>query len=153
MFSSISWSQYVATIIIVLAGYYSYVGYKYFRWELLALIGIKKVDDNTIIIPVVEQTRTPKTENHNDYLPKANMEVDISPLVQAFTDEVQAYINEASANSPKPEIVYSLQQIAAKYKVLKEADCKTELQQFVYKVTSNKFSGLIEKEDTELLWV
>jgi hypothetical protein len=152
MFSSISWSQYVTTIVVVLAGYYLYVGYKYFRWELLAFIGISKVEDNSFFISAIEPTKTFKTEKHEDYFPQSNSEVDISPLVQAFTDEVQAYINEASTNSPKPEVMYSLQQIAAKYMALKEADCKTELQEFVYKVVNNKFPELMEKEDTELLW-
>jgi hypothetical protein len=154
MLSSVSWSQYITIIILVLTCYYAFVVYKYFRWEVLSFIGIKKIENEVLEIPVLTNLKKQfVTENHNDYLPRPSAEVDISPLVQAFTDEVQAYVDEARANSPKPELMYSLQQIAAKYKALKEADCKTELQQFVYEVTNNKFPGLIEKEDTEILWV
>lgn len=133
--------------------YYCFVGFKYFRWEILSLIGIKKVEDNTIAIPAFSNiNQSLKTENPEDYLPKQNLEIDISPLVQSFTDEVQAFINGANSSMPKPELLYSLQLIAAKYSALKDADCKVELLQIVFNEIKNKYPGLVELPDLIFLW-
>jgi hypothetical protein len=133
--------------------YYCFVGFKYFRWEILSLIGIKKVEDNTIAIPAFSNTtQSLKIENPEDYLPKPSLEIDITPLVQAFTDEVQAYVQEAKPNVQQPELLYSLQLIASKYPALKDADCKEELLQMVFAEVNNKYSGLFELSDLKTLW-
>jgi hypothetical protein len=153
MFNSISWSQYITAIIILLVLYYCFIGFKYFRWEILSFIGIKKVEDNTIATPVFSNANQSfKTENPEDYLPKQNLEIDISPLVQSFTDEVQAYIQGAKPNVQQPELLYSLQFIAAKYPALKDADCKDELLQMIFNEINSKISDLIELSDLKLLW-
>jgi hypothetical protein len=153
MFNSISWSQYITAIIALLLLYYCFIGYKYFRWEILSLIGIKKVEDNTIAIPAFNNvTQSFKTENPEDYLPKSNLEIDISPLVQSFTDEAQAFINGANNNIPKPEILYSLQLIAAKYPALKDADCKDELMQRIVEEVNTKYPSLVELSELKILW-
>lgn len=153
MLNSISWGQYISAITVLVIGYYLYVALKYFRWEILSLIGIKKVEDNTIAIPVFSNTnQSLKKEIPEDYLPKQNFEIDISPLVQSFTDEVQAFINGANNNMPKPEFLYSLQLIASKYSALKDADCKEELLQMVFTEVNNKYSGLFELSELKTLW-
>jgi hypothetical protein len=153
MFNSISWSQYITAIIALLLLYYCFVGFKYFRWEILSLIGIKKVEDNTIAIPTFNNVNQSfKKENPEDYLPKSNLEIDISPLVQSFTDEAQAFINGANNNIPKPEILYSLQLIAAKYPALKDADCKDELMQMIFEGVNIKYPSSVELSDFKILW-
>jgi hypothetical protein len=153
MFNSISWSQYITALIFLLILYYCFVGFKYFRWEILSLIGIKKVEDNTITIPAFSNTNRPvKRENPEDYLPKSNLEIDISPLVQSFTDEIQAFINGANNNIPKPELLFSLQLIAAKYPALNTADCKDELLQMILNEVNSKSPDLVELSDLKLLW-
>lgn len=153
MFSSISWGQYITAIIVVLAGYYLYVGYKYFQWEILAVIGIKRVEDNSITIPVVEQIKIHKVENPEDYLPRQTTQADITPLVQAFTDEVSAYITEAKTTAPKQEILFALHSIASKYPVLKGTDVKEELLHFVYTEVNNKYPDCAEPDELKQIWV
>jgi hypothetical protein len=129
------------------------VGFKYFRWEILSLIGIRKAEDSTIGIPVFSDVRHPlKAENHEDYLPKSNLEIDISPVIQSFTDEVQAYLHEAKPHVPMPELLYSLQLIAAKYPVLKNADCRDELLQMVLTEVDKKYPDLLSESDIDSLW-
>jgi hypothetical protein len=153
MFNSISWSQYITAIITLLILYYCFVGFKYFRWEILSLIGIKKIEDNAIAVPTFNNVNQSfKTENPEDYLPKSNLEIDISPLVQSFTDEAQAFINGANSNIPKSEILYSLQLIAAKYPALKDADCKDELMQMIFEEVNFKYPNLVELSDLKILW-
>jgi hypothetical protein len=153
MLQSISWSQYITTIITLLILYYCFVGFKYFRWEILSLIGIKKVEDNTIAIPALSNTNQSfKRENPADYLPKSNLEIDISPLVQSFIDEVQAYVQETNPKAQQAEVLYSLQLIASKYPGLRESDCRDELFQTIYGEVNYKYPGLFEITDFKNLW-
>lgn len=153
MFNSISWAQYITAIALLLFIYYLYVGFTYFRWEILSLIGINKVEDNRVAIPVIPDRQEPlKKEIPEDYFPKPALEIDISPVIQSFTDEVQAYLYEAKPQVKKPELLFSLQLIASKYSVLKNADCREELLQMVFTEADAKYPGLIGLDDLNLLW-
>jgi hypothetical protein len=153
MFNSISWSQYIVTIALLLVLYYLFVGFKYYHWEILNLIGIRKVETDTIVIPAVHNQVNPVlTEKHEDYLPKPALDIDISPVVQSFTDEVMAYLNEAKPSVQQNELLYSLQLIASKYPALKDADCKDELLQAVLNEVNHKYPGLLESVDLITLW-
>jgi hypothetical protein len=153
MLTSISWGEYTIMVIIALAIYYTYVGFHYFRWEILSLIGIKKVEDNVIAVPAFSNVnQVIKTEHPEDYLPKTNLETDISPLIQSFTDEVQAYLLGANPNMQQSELLYSLQLIASKYPVLKNADCRDELLQMIFMEVNSKHPGMFELSDLKPLW-
>lgn len=153
MFTFISWGEYITAIVIGLIIYYTYIGLKYFRWEILSLIGVTKTDDNRVVIPsIANQQGVLKTENPEDYLPKPNLEIDISPVIQSFTEEVQAYIYEAKPHVLQPELLYSLQLIASKYSVLKNAVCRDELLQTVLAEVNKKYPGLLEQNDVSSLW-
>jgi hypothetical protein len=153
MLSSISWNQYISGTLFLLAFYYAFVGYKYFRWEVLSLIGIRKVEKNETAVPVADLKKQFTASNHTDYLPKENLYADISPVVQSFTDEVKAFVSGANSNIPKPELIFSLQLITSKYPALKDADCKDELTAFVFTEVNNKFSGLLEQTEAKQIWV
>lgn len=152
MLSSISWSQYITVLLLFLGCYYIFVGYKYFRWEVLSLIGIRKVEDNKAAIPVAEIKKQFTVSNNSDYLPKESLDADISPVVQSFSDEVQAYLQQTKPNVQEPELLYSLQLIAVKYPALKDADCKNELIQMIFNEVNSKYPGLIELSDLQILW-
>ncbi len=152
MLSTISWSQYISVMLLLLICYYGFVGYKYFRLEVLSLIGIRKVEDNKTAIPVTELKKQFTASIHSNYLPNEDLDADISPVVQAFTDEVKAFISNADANMPKPELLYSLQLIMSKYPALKNTDCKEELLQFVLTENNNKHPDILEPDDLRRLW-
>jgi hypothetical protein len=42
MFNSISWWQYFTTAALAVTHYYLIIGYKYYRWEILNLTGVKE---------------------------------------------------------------------------------------------------------------
>lgn len=153
MLNSISWGQYITAVIILVILYYLYVGFRYFRWEILGLAGIKKVNDDTIAIPAMPIHKSSlQTENPENYLPKPALEIDISPLVQSFTDEAKAYLQEAAGNIQKEDILSSLQVIAAKYPVLKDADCKDEVIEHVQKEVDKQYPNLLQPGDLNQLW-
>jgi hypothetical protein len=154
MFNSISWGQYFSAVALLLICYYAYTGYRYYRWEILGIMGIKKVDDSEAgKITSSDFKNLIVTENPEDYLPKKALEIDISPLVQSFSDEANAYLREAASNRmQKEELLTSLQLIASKYPALKDADCKSELLHSVLIEVNQYYPGLFQQKEINQLW-
>ena len=150
MFNSITWGQYLFAVTLLLVLYYAFVGFKYFRWEILSLIGIKKVDNDTIVIPPVTSTRP--EENHEDYLPKPPQTTDTSPMVQPFTDEVQAYLNQTDNGISKHELIDGLQQLFEKHPVVQNAEYRNELTYFIASSVNLKYPQLLRASDISQLW-
>jgi hypothetical protein len=150
MFNSITWGQYLTTIVIFLVLYYSYVGFKYFRWEILALIGISKVNNETITIPAAV-TQKP-AEKPEDYLPKPQQNSNTSPLLQPFIDEVEAYLIQTDKGISKAEIADALQQLIEKYPVAQHAAYRNELIYFIASSVNEKYPQLFLANDITQLW-
>jgi len=154
MFNSITWGQYFSTIISLLIIYYAVLGLKFYKWEILAAIGIRKVDNatlNTVSLSGLKKYFSP--ENDEDYQPKQSMEIDISPVVQSFTDEVAAFLQEADkVELTKEQITNSLQSICSKYPSIKNADCRKELTLLVANEINLKYPNLFQKNDLARLW-
>ncbi|MBI1782970.1 MAG: hypothetical protein HYR66_16635 [Sphingobacteriales bacterium] len=150
MFNSITWGQYLFAVALLLVLYYAFVGFKYFRWEILSLIGIIKVDNDTIVIPPI--TNSKPEENHEDYLPKPTQKNDVSPMVQPFTDEVQAYLNQAENGISKHELIDALQQLIEKYPAAQNAEYRNELTYFVASSVNVKYPRLLRASEISQLW-
>jgi hypothetical protein len=148
MLSSISWNQYIAFLSIILIGYYFFIGYKYFRWEILGIIGIKKIEQSELQIPVSELKKQFTSSNHADFMPKDNRE----NILQPFTDEVKAYLYEASPSAPKEEILFALQQIISKYPAIKNMESRATMNEFIMGETEKHYQGLFTYEDIAKIW-
>jgi hypothetical protein len=143
MFSSISWNQYIVSLSIVIIGYYLYIGYKYFRWEILGLIGINKIEQTEAQIPVDELKKQFTASIHADFMPKDNTD----NMFQAFTDEVKAFLFQANPSAPKEEILFALQQIISKYPALKNAENRAAINDFILTETAKHYHGLLQDDD------
>lgn len=152
MLSSISWGQYLSAVLISLICYYTYVGYKYFNWELLALIGIKKVEPGATPIAVADLKKHFVSESHSDYLPKEVPDTDLPPVINVFEDEVKAFLHEAGRGTHKASILTALQQICQKYPVLNNSDNSDELNLFILKEVERCNPGIINVQDIQQLW-
>lgn len=154
MFNSITWGEYLSAIILLLIFYYAVIGFKFYRWEILNVFGIRKVEDGTMNTASLSNLRNFVTpENPEDYLPKPVLEIDISPLVQSFTDEVKAFV-QGSENGEikKEEIIHSLSILSLKYPALKDADCRNDLKQFVLNEINVQYPNLLHPKDLIKLW-
>jgi hypothetical protein len=154
MFNSITWGEYFYSIISLLIIYYAVLGVKFFKWEILAAIGIRKVDNATLdTVSLAGLKKYVSPENDEDYQPKQAMEIDISPLVQSFNDEVTAYLRQADkAGITKKQIINSLQSICSKYPAIRTADCKDELTLLVANEINLKYPNLLQQNDLVRLW-
>ncbi len=154
MFSLITWGQYFTSVGVILSCYYLIVAHRYYRWEILNLIGIKKVEEGSISFQAAGDFESPfATNNSGDLQPGPFQEIDISPLVQTFTDEVQAYLQElANDRIDKEALLNSIRAISLKYPALKDADCKEDLIQAVLKEANTKYPDLLQLSDLTGLW-
>ncbi|MEO6136496.1 MAG: hypothetical protein ABIP35_15160 [Ginsengibacter sp.] len=154
MFNSISWWQYFSAIISLLIIYYVIIAIKFYKWEILAIIGIRKIDNATVdTVSLSDLRKYVSTENHEDYQPKQSGEIDISPLVQSFTDEVAAFLQQADeVEITKEQIANSLQSICSKYPAIKNADCRNELTLSVANKINLKYPNLFQQNDLVRLW-
>lgn len=152
MLSSISWGQYLSAVLISLICYYAYIGYKYFHWELLALIGIKEVEPGTTDIVVADLKKQFVSESHSDYLPKEVTNTDLTPVINSFKEEVYAFLQEAGSGIDKASLLSALQQICQKYPVLKSSDNSDELNLVILKEVEKYNSEIINIQDIQQLW-
>lgn len=148
MFNSITWGQYLVAVALLLVLYYAFVGFKYFRWEILSLIGIRKVDNDAIAIPAM----TKPEEKHEDSLPKSPQKTDTSPMLQPFTDEVQAYLNQTENGISKHELIDALQQLIEKHPAAQHAEYRNELVYFIASSVNVKYPQLLRASDISQLW-
>ena len=155
MFNSITWWQYFSAIIFLLIIYYMLIGVRFYKWEILRIIGIRKADDDSLNTSsaLSNLKEFAASENHENYLPKPFLEIDISPLVQSFTDEVTAFVQGADeAEITKEEIINSLQAICTKYPAIKNADCRNDLEVDVLKEINLKYPTMFQQNDFKNLW-
>ncbi|MDN3657808.1 hypothetical protein QWZ08_19305 [Ferruginibacter paludis] len=153
MFSSITWGQYLIGIALLLLFYYVFVAFKYYKWEILGVIGIKKIDGSSVAIPSMAEFKSSmEGEKHEKYLPKNEQAVDISPLIQSFRDEIKGYLQDAVPWIEKQDLLDALKSITSKYPALKTADCLTEISTIILFEVNNTYPDIIEPNDIENLW-
>lgn len=152
MLSSISWSQYIAFTVITLTGYYMYLGYKYYRWEILGLIGIKKIEQGKLEISIADVKQQFTSNNPTDYMPKGDALQNEKIITDAFMDEVKAYLYEASPSAPKEEILFALRQIVSKFPLINNPENKVAVAGFILRETEKHYPGFMQEDDLLHIW-
>lgn len=153
MLSSITWGQYFSFIAFLLLFYYGYVAYKYYKWQILGMIGIKKVDGSSVVSPSINEFKSVMVEESQEgYFLNTSSAIDVSPLVHSFTDELKAYLQEAEDGVDKGTLLSSIKQIASKYPVLRNANLDNEICQVIYREVNNRFQSAIQLNEVQLLW-
>ena len=155
MFNSISWTQYFFAIIILLFLFYTIIGVRFYKWELLDFIGIKKVTadledihevlNNQIVNDLSDKKEISQLDQSSDS--------DLSSLLRLRSDEISAYINaEKNESITKDKVLASLKNIFKKYPSIQKLDLRISMEQeLLYKIHL-KYPHLIQKNDLEFLW-
>ncbi len=152
MLQSISWSQYITALLFALLCYYAYVAYKYFRWEILAVIGIKRIDEKNVGVPVAEIKKQFTSSNHADFLPKENFN-EATAILQSFWDEVNAYLAEMKPEAPKEEILFAVKMILGKYPGLHSAGQKQETESAISGLLAQYYPERFTNADIQYMWI
>jgi hypothetical protein len=144
MLQSISWSEYFSLLAVLFVLYYLLILYVYFKWDILKKIGITKVDPGNVSAAIIEPMLFHSAERNRDHHDHDSAETDLSPIIQSYTDEVKAFLEEAGENQiVKEEILFALQQISARYRIVYQADTKEGVVQEIYRLTVRQFPNLV----------
>ncbi|MBR2647959.1 MAG: hypothetical protein ACRCSM_09825 [Sediminibacterium sp.] len=151
MLQSISWSQYITAMLFALICYYGYVALKYFRWEILSLIGIKRIEEKGTPISVSEIKKQFTSSNHTDFLPK-EYPVDATIIFQPFWDEANAYLAEMKLEAQKEEILFAVKMIVEKYPGLHSAEHKQGLETAISGLIAQYYPERFTATDIQNIW-
>ncbi len=139
MLSSVSWSEYITTIIITLAIYYLLIGYRFYWHDLLAVTANIKQPQAFSISEFETQTETADSKD--------------VPTVESFADEIKAYLQEAANNQLERNIVvYGLCSIANKYTQLKTSEYGYALEELIKSETETYCAFTLHKQELVKIW-
>lgn len=131
MFTQISWSSYIVTVLLLSAIYYLFIGYWYYRDDLLQLVSGKKITTDDFVSTAFRQ----------------------EPLEQLFSDEVRAFMNEAGKNKmSKKDILKSLQLVFKRYPTLKDSVSQESIQNLIVNECATYCSIHLSDEELSVLW-
>ena len=149
MFQSISWQQYLITIIILLVLYYLIVGIRYFKWELLNVMGIKKIETASLNTGTEVNLKSDPYNYPSEYFGSfPSTEKDASPMMRSLFDEIQAFLN-GNPNSAisKQELTDSLKIIFSKYPLFSADNFSDPEKMIILEEINNRYPGLLELQD------
>jgi len=148
MFSNISWFEYLIFISATALTWYAAVFYIYYRHDLLQSLQTKKAD------PIVsEKFNFLREDVPGINLKNSQISPAISQVIQSFSDEVVAYLEEAGKNKiVKEELLVSLGKIANKYPSLALSEFKESLNQFINIQTESYCAMFLSEEDLNKVW-
>ena len=148
MFTSISWNEYFFFTIATLFLYYTFIAISFYKWELLAITGIKRelpASKQLLSADLKRQFISDGNLSGNHY-DENNDEIDVA---------LKAEITALFANSPETissnTLSDSLNAILSKYssRLLQQ---RQDLSRFILEESGNYFPGLLSQNDVEQLW-
>ncbi|HEU5165554.1 MAG TPA: hypothetical protein VFU29_08455 [Chitinophagaceae bacterium] len=152
MFNNISWFQYLAFISIASFTWWATVFYIYYRHDLLQILLTKKTDHSG------DGKYNPNLnfqQEHIAGIKRSDLPTspDVSQIIQSFTDEVSAYLEEAIKNEvAKEDLLASLCRIANKFPSLAASEFKESLNQFIVNQTETCCAMFLSEEDLNKVW-
>lgn len=129
MFSSISWQQYIVTLVIATLLYYLFVWIVFFKAKLS-------------VLPVIPGSRNYSA--HSDDEPD-----EVMATAQHVIDEIRPLFNGCSN---KGELVLTLQLHLKKYNQWDEAGFRDTINDFIASQSESKCSIRLSEEDQRVLW-
>jgi hypothetical protein len=151
MIGNISWLEYLIFISAAALTWYAVVFYIYYRHDLLQSLHTKKTDHS--VGGKISNFNFLQEDiagvNHRNFQTSS----DISQIIQAFSDEVAAYLEEASTNKVvKEDVLVSLNRIANKYPALASSEFKEPLDQSIKLQSETYCAMFLSEEDLNKVW-
>lgn len=130
MLNSISWTDYLVFIVLLLIAYYLFVALKFYSFELSSLLKGKRPSvafaTETAADEVIDGSKHFQDNQvelfptYNRYAPQAQETDDTFQKVEELTDKLKKVIEDAASNKTiKEEFILSLQLVLKKYHFLK----------------------------------
>lgn len=149
MLSSISWAGYFTAITILLVVYYAVISYQFCRHDILAFTrGFSNQQSLSFVTDQLRQEASLQKDQEGERT------INNTPLlVESFTDEIKAFLQEAKNNElNKDTILHSLQIIVSKYPSLKISEYKSLLEQLIIDETELNCAVLLKEDEVSRVW-
>lgn len=128
MFTQISWSSYLTTILLLSVAYYLFLAFHYYRKDVVKIFAGKK---NTGV------------ENGSMDFQK--------PMLQSFSVEMRAFLFEAIKNNlNKEDIIGSIQMLIRKYPGIKDITFRNSVEHVI--IEESAASIHLNAQDLSELW-
>jgi len=128
MFTQISWSSYIITILLLSVAYYLFLTIRYYRKDVIKIFAARKVtgDENLLV----------------DFQ---------KPMLQSFTSEVRAFLVEAIKNNlNKEDIMQTIQMLIRKYPGVKDITFCNAIEHLI--IEESAASIHLSEQDLSELW-
>lgn len=128
MFTQISWSNYISTILILSVAYYLFLAFYYYRKDVVKIFAAKK------------------------NISGENISFDFQkPMLQSFSVEVRAFLFEAIRNNlDKGDIMRSVQMLIRKYPGVKDMTFRNCIEHLI--IEESAASIHLGEQDLSELW-
>jgi hypothetical protein len=147
MFTDISWSSYIITVIILLAGYYLFIGFRYYRNDLLQSLSGKKIS------PDEASFKAPQ-KSHKENLLEAFEKQNFFQLSQSAADEIQAFIHQAGSDKLNAdEVMKGIRALLGKYPGLKDSPFCELIENLIISECEMNCSIPLDAEQARALWL
>jgi hypothetical protein len=128
MFTQISWGSYLTTILILSAAYYLFLGFRYYRKDVVKILAGKKIIGDE----------------------SASIEFQ-KPMLQSFSIEVRTFLFEAIRNNlNKEDIMESIQMLIRKYPGVKDITFRNSIEHLI--IEESAASIHLSEQDLSELW-
>lgn len=144
MLTSITWEEYLSFVVLLLFVYYSFIAFRFYKWELLALTGIKKID------PIAKPLSVDAFKHQ--FITENDVSSNDASVLLSLKAELSALFSNSSTMITATELISSMRKIIQKYLSTSTHDQQQELNHFIL-TESNQFTpGLLQQKDVEQLW-
>lgn len=142
MCSSISWEQFILTIVVVIGLYYGYVGVSYYRKDWLYRLSGKR-PGGASLQPALSPAAMPGGAAAADPL---------LPLVHDLVDEIRALLQAEGVTADKEDLLGKLRRLVQKYPSLRETSFQPSINQLVAIDCKNHCSVDLDESEIRALW-
>ncbi len=147
MLKNISWANYWIFILVTVASYYITIGCLYYLAEIKQVLQgksnlFKKLNSSKNAVVTRNPSVIPQSEDN------------LQQIVSEYIDEITISLKEAAEKSLiKQEIIYSLQQLANKYSVVKTSPFKSFITDYILIECNNYCSIHLEDDEVKRIWL
>ena len=145
MFNNISWTSYWSVLSVLTIIYYAYVLLVYYRSDLRNRLAGKISHSSVGHFPPSQ----PLTQHQSH---RVSGEDELFPAVQSLTDEMKAYLEQAG-HALKEEIIFGLQKIFKKYRVLLNSSYQEAIENLLLLECETKSAVHLSDEEIKQVWM
>lgn len=128
MFTQISWSSYITTIVLLSAAYYFFIAFRYYKKNIAKIFaGKNNLEGKNLIMDFQK------------------------PLLQSFSVEVRAFLFEAIRNNlNKEDIMQTIQMLIRKYPGVKDITFRNSVEHVI--IEESAASIHLSEQDLSEIW-